>query len=221
MWMLEELLFSSHIVPWQFFISLVLLRCHPERHKEAVENNLDIVFFNPSFKANQQRRILFWESCVEMWVSTSMCFLFILKTLASEMFSVCQSKDEGSRKQGGLRWLWAHLGSLQLWSAPCPSSQCFPSKPYNILHLWRGRYLADLVSSFQFGTVCFTDCFIDFFIDTCMDCCMNCCIPSWHWCLNTTKKRAIQCQYRPCASFGRDADWKEVVDEYNSRANKQ
>ena len=70
-------LFSSHIVPWQFFISLVLLRCHPERHQEAVENNLDIVFFNPSFKANQQRRILFWESCVEMWVSTS-CNVFPL-----------------------------------------------------------------------------------------------------------------------------------------------
>ena len=55
-WMLH-VFFVQH-VPWQFFISLVLLRHHAERRKEAQQIGAEIIFFNPGYKSQQMERIL-------------------------------------------------------------------------------------------------------------------------------------------------------------------
>lgn len=52
--------FVQH-VPWQFFISLVLLRHHAERRKEAQQIGAEIIFFNPGYKSQQMERILVLE----------------------------------------------------------------------------------------------------------------------------------------------------------------
>ena len=125
----------------------------------------------------------------------------------SHLLYLDHSKDEAAGGQGDGRGLWLGMGALQLRRSSGAASWGISPLPIDPLYLQPGGYLADLISSFQVCTDCFTDCFIDCFIDSCMMLHYFFCIPSWHWCLNTTKKHQIRSQFRPCAEFGEDTEW--------------
>ena len=76
--------FVQH-VPWQFFISLVLLRHHAECRKEAQQIGAEIIFFNPGYKSQQMERILVLEvACRHLWCC------WICHTLTSDILKTLQ-----------------------------------------------------------------------------------------------------------------------------------
>ena len=126
-WMLQELLFNSHIVPWQFFISLVLLRQHALRLQEAMDCNADILFFTQASREISRGGSLF-EKVLSLKHIQRIIVASILHDVDSHMFSfgrhcrdvVClshlphldHSKDEAARGEGDGRRPHLDMGAL-------------------------------------------------------------------------------------------------------------
>ena len=108
--------FVQH-VPWQFFISLVLLRHHKNREKEAADIGAEIIFFNPGFKSQQMNRILVWEVACrhQLWWCLNLSHICSLQWCClSHLLHLDHSRmrDLANRvKEGNFDLLWVHCNS--------------------------------------------------------------------------------------------------------------